>query len=153
MIVKDIAVLIDLDKRNAFVFGRGVDHAAKMLDVNVDRTSHKRRLARYRQRQRVNRIVDSSHRRRLRFLAQLRRRTVLPLGQAIDAVVEEYVVEIEVASNCVNEMVAADRKRVTVPGYDPDTQLRIRTLDSSGHRRRATMNRVEAVGVHVVRKT
>src|SRR5207244_8769282 len=36
VIVKDVAVLIDLDERDAFVFGGRFDYAAEVFDVDVD---------------------------------------------------------------------------------------------------------------------
>ena len=42
VIVKDVAVLVDLNKRHAFVFGRRLDHSTKMLDVNIDSPRNKR---------------------------------------------------------------------------------------------------------------
>src|SRR5437879_13642942 len=50
-------------------------------------------------------------------------------------------------------MVAANRQRVAVTGHDPYLQLRAGDLESGGDRRRAAVDRVESVGVHVVRET
>src|SRR6266571_4756976 len=85
-------------------------------------------------------------------LAKDRRWAVLALGQTVDAVIEKDVVDVEVASQHVHKMIAADRQRVAVSGNYPDTQFGIRGLDSGGDCRRAAMNTVKAVGVHVVRK-
>ena len=122
VIVEDVAVLIDLDKRDAFVPGGGFDHAAQMFDVDVDRARHEGRLAGDGQRKRIDRIVDRAHRRRLGLLAKLRGRAVLAFGQTINAVVEENVVDVEVAANRMHEVVAADRERVAVAGDHPDAQ-------------------------------
>ena len=62
MIVEDVAVLIDLQERHAFVSGRGFDHRAQVLDVNVDGARDEGCFAGDRQRQRINRIVDYAHR-------------------------------------------------------------------------------------------
>jgi hypothetical protein len=52
----------------------------------------------------------------------------------------------------VEDVVAPDRQRVAVAGDDPDHQLRARGLQAGGERRRAAVDRVEAVRVHVVRQ-
>ena len=62
VIVEDIAVLVDLDKRDALVFRRGLYHRTQMFDVDIDRTRDKRRLAGNRQRKRIDRIVDGADR-------------------------------------------------------------------------------------------
>ncbi len=62
-VVKDVAVLIDLDKRDAFVLRGRFNHRAKMFDVDVDRACDESRLASDRKRERVDRIVDRSQRR------------------------------------------------------------------------------------------
>src|SRR6267378_613495 len=40
VIVKDVAVLIDLNKRNSLVFGCCFDYASQMFDINIDRARH-----------------------------------------------------------------------------------------------------------------
>src|SRR6185503_5558528 len=70
-----------------------------------------------------------------------------------DAVVEKNVIQIEIASNSVNEVIAADRERIAVAGDDPNAEIRIRTLDTGRNRGRAAVNTVKTVRVHVVRKT
>ena len=49
VVVKDVAVLVDLDKRNALVLRSRFNHRAEMFDVDIDRTGHKRRLTRDRE--------------------------------------------------------------------------------------------------------
>src|SRR5215467_13671804 len=52
----------------------------------------------------------------------------------------------------MDEVVTADRQRVAVTRNHPNAELRICTLDAGCDCRRAAMNTVEAVGVHVIRK-
>src|ERR1700737_4781773 len=52
----------------------------------------------------------------------------------------------------MDEMVAADRQRVAVAGDHPHAQLRPRHLQSGGDCRRAAMDAVKPVGVHVIRE-
>jgi hypothetical protein len=49
-------------------------------------------------------------------------------------------------------VVAADAEAVAVAGDDPDVELGVGQLDAGRDRGRAAVDRVEAVGVHVVRE-
>ncbi len=50
-------------------------------------------------------------------------------------------------------MIAADRERVSVPRCHPDFQVGTNGFETGRHRRRAAVNGVEAISVHVIRKT
>ena len=119
---------------------------------DVHRARDERGLGAERERERVERPVDRAVRRRLRLLADLGRRRVLALGQAVDLVVEEQDLQAHVAAQHVDRVVAADRERVAVAGGDPDLEVGPRDLEAGGDRRRAAVDGVEAVGVHVVRE-
>ena len=58
--------------------------------------------------------------------------------------------DVDVAPHGVQDVVAADGERVTIAGDDPDHQVRPGDLEAGGQRRRAAVDGVEAVGVHVV---
>ena len=118
----------------------------------VDRAGDERRLAADGDRQRMERVVDRAHRRALGLLAQRRGGRVLALGEAVDAVVEQDDVDVEVAADGVHQVVAADRQAVAVAGDDPHVQVGPHRLEARGHGRRAAVDRVHAVGVHVVRE-
>ncbi len=45
VIVKDIAVLIDLDEGDPLVFGRGLYYRPEMFDIDINRARHKGRFA------------------------------------------------------------------------------------------------------------
>ena len=124
----------------------------QVLGLDVDAARDEARLGAERERDRVERMVDGAERRRLGHLADLGRRRVLALGEAVDAVVEEQDLQVDVAAQHVDQVVAADRERVAVAGDHPDRQLRPRHLEPGGDRRRAAVDGVEAVGVHVVRE-
>ena len=111
-----------------------------------------RRLGREGDRERLDRRVDGARRRRLRLLAELRRRARLALREAVDAVVEHHHLDVDVAPHRVDHVVAADREGVAVAGDDPDHEVRAGGLEAGGEGRRAAVDRVEAVGVHVVRQ-
>ena len=101
---------------------------------------------------RRHRPVDRAERGRGRARADPAGRRILALGQAVDLVVEQQDLAIEVAAQDVHRVVAADRQRVAVAGDDPHVQFGIGELDPGRERRRAAVDGVEAVGRHVIRK-
>ena len=152
VVVVDVAVLEDLDESRAAVPSGRAEHLGQPLLVRVDRARDERRLGSDRNRQRVERVVERPHRRRLRHLAELGGRRVLPLRQTVDLVVEEQDLEVDVPPQRVDQVVAADRERVTVSGHDPDGQVRPGDRQPGRDRRRAPVDRVHPVGLHVVRE-
>ena len=100
----------------------------------------------------IERPVHRAVRRGLGLLADLGRRRILALGQPVDPVVEQQHLEPHVAAQHVDEVVAADGQRVAVARGDPHVEVRPRDLQPRGDRRRAPVDGVEAVGVHVVRE-
>ena len=131
---------------------RPLEGLLEVLRVGVDAAGDERGLGRQGDGQRLDRRVDRAGRGRLRPLAELRRRGRLALGQAVDPVVEHHERDVDVPPHRVEDVVAADRERVAVAGDHPDHQLRAGGLEAGGERRRAAVDRVEAVGVHVVRQ-
>ena len=105
-----------------------------------------------RQRERVERVVERAERRALRDLPELARRRVLALGQAVDLVVEQQDREVHVPAQRVDQVVAADREPVAVAGDDPHVEVRTGDRDPGRDRRRAAVDAVHAVGVHVIRE-
>ena len=95
-------------------------------------------------------MVLRPERRGLGDLALLARRRVLALGQAVDLVVEEQDLQRHVAAQRVDQVVAADRERVAVAAHHPHRQVRPRGGHARGQRRRAPVDAVHPVGVHVV---
>src|SRR6185295_14329108 len=124
----------------------------QVLGVDVDRAGDERRLRRQRQRDRVDRLVDRAVGGRLVHLAQLAGGRVLALGEAVDPVVEQQDLDVHVPAQRVDQVVAADRQRVAVAGGHPHLELGVGDPDAGGHRRSAPVDRVEAVGVDVVRE-
>src|SRR6185437_5514665 len=78
---------------------------------------------------------------------------ILALGEAVDLIVEEQDLEIDVAAQHMDQMVAADRQTVAVARYHPYVKLGPRDFQPGRDRRCAAVNRMEAVSVHVIRKT
>src|SRR5213082_1240963 len=62
-VVEDVAVLVDLDERDALVARRGLDDRAEVFDVNVYGARDEGRLRVDGERERVDRVVYDAHRR------------------------------------------------------------------------------------------
>ena len=105
------------------MLGGLAQHRLQVLAVGVDRPGHERRLGADGQRDRVERLVQRAHRRRLGDLADLGGGGVLALGQPVDPVVEQQDVQVDVAAQRVDQVVAADRQRVAVTGDHPHRQV------------------------------
>ena len=60
--------------------------------------------------------------------------------------------QVHVAAQRVDQVVATDRQHVAVAGDDPHVEVGARQRDAGGDRRRAAVDAVHAVGVHVVRE-
>ena len=123
-----------------------------MLDIHVDRAGDEGRFAADRHAQRMDRIVDRAERRALGHLAQRRGGRILPLRQPVDAVVEQHDFQVDIPPDGMHQMVAADRQAVAVAGDHPDHQIGPADLQAGGDGRGAAVDRVHAVGVHVIRK-
>ena len=132
--------------------GRATEHLGHVLAVGVDRARHEGRLGADRDGERVERLVDRAHRRRARPLSARRGRRVLALRQPVDLVVEEQELEVDVAAQRVDQVVAADREHVAVAAHDPDGQVGPGRGQPGRDRRRAAVDRVHPVGLHVVRE-
>lgn len=122
-VVEDVAVLVDLHQRGAGVVGRRAQHAREVLAVGVHRAGDEGGFGAQGERDRVERRVQGTHRRRLGDLADLGGGAVLPLGEPVDPVVEQQDLQVDVAAQGVDEVVAADGQRVAVAGDDPDGQV------------------------------
>ena len=120
------------------------------LYLHVDRAGEERALGADDQFARVERLLDRSVGRRLGDLAELRGGRVLALRQSVDLVVEEDDVQVHVAADGVDEVVAADGQRVAVTGRHPDVQARVGDLHARSHGIGTAVDGVEAEGLHVV---
>ena len=131
---------------------RGFEHGGQIL-VHVDRPRNEAPAASERKRARTGRTIDRTEWRRGRAGADARGGRILPLGQAVNLVVEQQHLTIEVAPEQVHRVIATDRQRIAVAGDDPDVEVRIGQLHPCRHRRRATVDGVETVGLHVIGET
>src|SRR5438876_1223388 len=113
-VVEDVAVLVDLDEGGPLVPGRALERLGEVLRVGVDRAGDEGALGGEGNAQRVNRLLRGAEGARLRLLAELAGRRVLPLRQAVDPVVEQQDLDVEVAAHGVDQVVAADAQAVAV---------------------------------------
>ena len=100
--------------------GRRAQHLGEVLAVGVNGARDKRRLGAQRKRHWVEGVVDRSLRRGLGDLALLGGGGVLALGQSVDPVVEQQNLEVDVATQCMHEVIATDAERIAVAGDDPN---------------------------------
>ena len=73
-------------------------------------------------------------------------------SEAVDLVVEQKNLEANVAPECMHQMVATNRQAIAVARDNPHVELGIRELEPCRDRRRTPVDRVESVGLDVVRK-
>ncbi len=76
----------------------------------------------------------------------------MAFGQAVDPVVEQHDVDVEITTQHMDEVIAADRQRVAVAGDHPYHQVRSRRLKSGREGWCTTMDAMHAIGVHVIRE-
>ena len=153
LIVEDHAVDQTFDHRHPLVAGGGYQTVLRLLHVGVDRAGEEGRFGADGQFTRVERLLDRAVGRGLGDFAQLGRRRVLSFGQTVDLVVEEDAVEVDVAPDGVDEVIAADGQRVAVARADPDAQVGIGYLDACRHSVGTAVNGVKSEGLHVVDET
>ncbi len=151
-VVEDVAVLVDLHQRRAVVVGGLPQDLGEVLAVGVDRAGHEGGLGAEREGDRVEGRVQGAHGGGLGDLARLAGGGVLALGQAVDPVVEEQDLQVDVAAQGVDEVVPADGQRVAVTGDDPDRQVAARGGQTGGDGGGPAVDGVHPVGVHVVRE-
>lgn len=112
--VEDVAVLVDLDKRSPLVPDASLVDLVHAFHVDIDAACNEGASGRDRDRDRVDREVDRSRWGGRGDLALLARRGVLPLGEAVDLVVEEHDGEVNITAHRVDGVVASDREQVAV---------------------------------------
>jgi hypothetical protein len=149
VVIVDDAVLEDLDEGGALVGVGGLKHVGERL-VDVDPASDESGAGAKREGAGTRGGIDRAERGRRAAGADPGCRRILPLGQAVDLVVEQQHLAVEVAAQQVHGVIAADAECITVAGDDPYVEIGIGELDPCRHRRRATVDGVEAVGLHVI---
>ena len=97
-VVEDVAVLEHLDERRALVLVGPTERLLHVATVHVMRAGHEGRLGAQRHADRVEGSGHQADGRRLGHLALLTGRRELALGQAVDLVVDQQDVQVDVAA-------------------------------------------------------
>ncbi len=133
---------------------RGCEHYLLVeRDLDIQAAGKERPASPKHERTGNERLLDSPVRRGLGDRPELGGGAVLPLGEAVDLVVEQYQVDVHIAPYGMDEMVAADSKRVTVAARLPHAERGVGELDAGADGGSPAVNAVEPVGGHVIRQT
>ena len=151
--IKDDAVLEDLDEAGAFVGLGGLEGFDHVLGVGVDGAGEECGFCTECELHGVDRVVEGAHGGGLGLHPDTGGGAVLAFGEAVDAVVEEEDIDVEVTAENVEEVVPADAEAIPVPGNHPDGEVGVGDFDASSHCGRAAVDGVEAVGFHVIGET
>jgi len=127
-----------------------LQHAGQMVHQRVAGPGDETRTGAKREQGCIDGGVNGTVRRRRGACACIGGWRVLALGQAVDRIVEQQQVEVDVAAQRMQQMVAADRQEIAVAARHPDIQVRIGQFDAGCDGRGAAVDRVEAVGGDVV---
>src|SRR5579872_3511742 len=73
----------------------------------------------------------------------------LSAGHCIDKVVNTDYFQIDIASRCVDQVIAADRGKISIPGVDNYIQLGVRQLKPSCKRNGASVRGMKRIQLHV----
>ena len=85
--------------------------------------------------------------------SELGGRRILPFGKAVDFIVEEDYVDVDIPADGMDEMIASDGKGITVSASLPYGKPGIGHLYAGGYCRSPAVYGMEAIGVHIIRKT
>ena len=150
--VEDRAVLEDFHKGGAVVRGGGLEDRLQAFGVGVQRTGHESRPGGKRETHRAHGLVKRPAGCAFRDHAELGGGRGLPLGESVHAVVEKQDVDVNVATQDMKKVVAADAEAVAIAGHEPQREFRAGDLESGRKGRGAPVDGVHPIGVHVVRK-
>ena len=97
-VVVHVTVLIHFDEGRTLVRGSPLDRSNKMPGIRINSARHKRRLSANRHAERIEGMIGDTQGSRFDPLfPEFRGRGILPLGEPVDAVVEEHDLHIHVA--------------------------------------------------------
>ena len=77
----------------------------------------------------------------------------MTFGQTIDAVVEQAYIEIDIATDLVDKVVATNSEAVAIARHLPNIEFGMASLDSCSDSTSTSVDGVKPVGVEVVRHT
>src|SRR6185437_10854179 len=137
-------------QRGAGVCGGGGEHLGEVFAVRVDGAGQEGGFGAQGEGEGVEGGVEGTQRRGLGDLALFGGGRVLALGQPVDAVVEQQDLQVHVAAQRVDQVVAADGQCVAVAGDHPHAQVGAGGGQAGGDGGGASVDGVHPVGVHVV---
>ena len=152
VLVIDDAVLEDFHEGRALVGIGGLEHVRQVLR-HVEPAGDEAGTGTQGKSAGQRGPVDRAQRRGRAVGAFTAGRRVLAFGQAVDLVVEQQHLAVQVAAQQVHRVVAADAHPIAVAGDQPDIQFRIGQLDAGRHGRGAAVDGVEAIAFDVVGET
>ena len=123
------------------------------LELDVKAAGEESALGSEHQSSRIEGMLDGSVRRSLGDGAELRGRRILPFGQTINLVVEKDDVDVDIAPDGVDEMVASDSQGIAVTAGLPYGKPGIGHLYACRNCCCPSVDAVEAVGIHIVGQT
>lgn len=152
-VIENDAVLKHFDDRRTVV-ACGLDHDfTRGLELDVDGAGKEVAACAKDELGRDEGVFGRTVRRRFRDKAAVARGGVLSLCQTVNLVVEQQDVDVDIAADGVDEMVAADGKAVAVARDLPHGHVGAGHLEACRDGGGASVDGVEAIGVHVVGQT
>ncbi len=91
--------------------------------------------------------------RSLGYSPELGCRRILPLGKSVDSVVEEQDIDVNIAPYGVYKMVASYRESISIPADLPHCKRGVGDLDAGAYGGSASVDGMESIGVHIIRKS
>src|ERR1700754_4598076 len=152
-VIEDITVLIDLEKGGPPVGLAAKQHLLQMFRVPVHGAGYKARISPHSKCKGIERMIDAAEWCRLGDLPFLRGGRILPLGQPIDLVVKQQDVQVEIAAQQMDSVIPPNTETIPVARDDPDAQLGTAGLQPRSDSRSTPMDRMHAIGIHIIGKT
>ena len=78
---------------------------------------------------------------------------ILALGQAINLVIEENDIDVDIPSDGMDEVVSTDSESITITTGLSYGKVRICDLDTCRNSSGTSVDTVEAISIHIIRKT
>ncbi len=147
---EDHAVLQDLGHGDAVMLVRFPEDFTQFLGVDIHATGKESSLGADGEFARIERILVGALRRSLGLRATEGAGRELTLGHAVDTVVEQDQVDVDVTTAGMDEVVATDGGAVAVAGDHPHAEVRVGQLHASGGSGSTTVDAMETIGVHIV---
>jgi hypothetical protein len=150
--VKYVAVLIDLHKRRPFVCSGSLQCGCEVPDIGINGPGNKRGAGTKSQPHGIQWMIDCPHRSAFRNLPFNAGWRVLSFSQTINSIIEQKIIDIQIASHDMHKVVTTDTQTVSIPCDDPYDEIRSGNLEPRGNGGRTTMNRMDSTGVDVIRE-